>query len=62
MRERIDQLKARADLPRYKYATDDQPKLIAYFLKRAVQFGEAAFRTRIWQTRSMFQCGYCVMI
>src|SRR5947199_143686 len=45
-RERIDQLKARADLPRYKYATDDEPKLIAYFLKRAVQFGEAAFRTR----------------
>ena len=46
LRERIDQLKARADLPRYKYATDDEPKLIAYFLKRAVQFGEAAFRTR----------------
>ena len=46
MRERIDRLKARAELPGYKYATEDQPKLIAYFLNRAVQFGEAAFRTR----------------
>jgi len=46
MRQRIDQLKARADLPRYKYATEDQPRLIAYFIKRAVQFGEAAYRIR----------------
>jgi len=43
MRQRVDQLKARADLPHYKYATEDQPRLIAYFIKRAVQFGEAAY-------------------
>ncbi|SRR6266487_2338891 len=46
MRQRVDQLKARADLPHYKYATEDQPRLIAYFIKRAVQFGEAAYRIK----------------
>ena len=47
MRQRVDQLKARADLPHYKYATEDQPRLIAYFIKRAVQFGEAAYRIEV---------------
>jgi len=46
MRQCIDQLKARADLPCYKYATGDQPRLIAYFINRAIQFGEAAFRIK----------------
>jgi hypothetical protein len=46
MRQSVDQLKARADLPHYKYATEDQPRLIAYFIKRAVQFGEAAYRIK----------------
>jgi len=45
MRERIDELKARKDQPRYKYADKEQAKVVAHFIDRAIQFGEAAFRT-----------------
>jgi hypothetical protein len=46
MRKRIDELKARSDQPRYKYADKEQAKVIAHFIDRGVQLGEAAFRTR----------------
>lgn len=46
MRERIDELKARKDQPRYKYADKEQAKVIAHFIDRGIQWGEAAFRIR----------------
>ncbi|MFZ0774077.1 MAG: hypothetical protein WCA49_22630 [Candidatus Sulfotelmatobacter sp.] len=46
MRERIDELKARGDQPRYKYAEKEQAKVIAHFIDRGIQLGEAAFRIR----------------
>jgi len=46
MRERIDELRGRKDQPRYKYADKEQAKVIAHFIDRGIQWGEAAFRIR----------------
>jgi len=46
MRQRIDELKARWNQPRYKSADGEQAKVIAHFVDRGIQLGEAAFRTR----------------
>ncbi|SRR5713226_6614430 len=46
LRKRIDELKARTDLPCYRYADKQQAKVIAYFLDRGIQIGEASFRIR----------------
>jgi len=44
LREVVDALKARLRYPRYAYANEQQARIVAYFLRRAVQFGEAASR------------------
>jgi hypothetical protein len=46
MRKRIDGLKARLDQARYKYADREQAKVVAHFIDRGTQLGEAAFRVR----------------
>jgi|ERR1022692_2621913 hypothetical protein len=46
MRERIDELKARRDQPRYRYAEQEQAQVVAHFIDRGIQWGEAAFRIR----------------
>ena len=46
MRQRIDELKALRDQPRYRYAEKEQAKVVAHFIDRGIQLGEAAFRIR----------------
>lgn len=46
MRKRVDELRARLNQPRFKYAEQEQVKVVADFIDRGVQLGEAAFRTR----------------
>jgi hypothetical protein len=46
LRKSVDQLVARTNLPKYKYPETEQTKVMAHFLDRAIQIGEAAFRIR----------------
>jgi len=44
IRQNVDALKARLKLPAFFASTDNRDKVLFYFMDRAVQIGEAAFR------------------
>ena len=46
MRKHVDGLKARSNQAQYKYADREQSKIVAHFIGRAIQVGEAAYRIR----------------
>jgi hypothetical protein len=46
LRREIDALKGRAEYPRYAHPEKQRAEIIAHFLRRAIQLGEAAYRVR----------------
>jgi hypothetical protein len=46
LRQEIDALKATSEASRYVDAEKEQTKVVAHFLDRAIQFGEATYRIR----------------